>query len=129
MAVELFDVSKFYTVKVADILDIGTVDQQIATLVTPSLDAGKYGIGYAFEANFNEQKNRPLIYSITGTFAGLEFSESIGDNDVGAKSRYYAFPKDWAGGAITLGLQMRKSASFSAQLDINFADVFVRRIG
>ena len=129
MAVEIFDLTEFHTGKVSGIIDIGTVNQQIITFSTPSLDPGLYLIGYAFEAAFNEQKNQPLIYSLTGTYAGAEFSLSIGDNDIGEVNNFYSFPKQWAGGVITIGLQARKSASFAQQLDITFADVFVKRIG
>jgi len=114
--------------KASAILDIGTVFEQLVTMTTPSLEAGTYMIAFAWEGNFHDQKNRPFDTQITGTFAGEIYSDSVGDNDVGIKTRYYAFPKVWAGGAITLGLQGRKDGSFSAQMDIEFIDVMIQRV-
>jgi len=124
------DVYTFYTQKESGLLNIGTAFQEVITITTPSLAEGKYVIGYAFELNFDSQKNQPAIFQLTGTFgSATEFSSSIGDNDVGLKNRAYWFPKDWAGGPITVGINFKKSASFSAQLDVNFVDVVVRYVG
>jgi len=124
------DVYTFHTQKESGILDVGTVFQQAITLTTPSLKEGKYVIGYSFELNFNTQKNQPAIHQLLGTFGSVnEFCDSIGDNDTGLKNRTYMFPKDWVGGPITLGLNFKKSGSFSQQLDINFIDVVVRYVG
>lgn len=118
-----------HTVKAVDILDIGTVYQTAITMTTPVLEAGLYMIGFSFQADFHGQKNQPLNTLITGTFGGSEYSDSIGDNDTGFKTRYFGFPKPWAGGAITLGIDCKKASSFSAQCDIDFIDVMVYRVG
>ena len=118
-----------YAAKASGILDIGDVYQTILTLTTPSLPAGEYTMGVAINAAFNEQKNRPMIWRVTGAMSVSECSDSIGDNDIGEKNRFYAYPKNFAGGVMTLVLEAKKSAAFSAQLDINFADLIIRRIG
>ena len=126
---KLFDYATVNTEKSSGITDVGDVFEQLVTMTTPDLPAGVYMIGFSWEANFNEQKNRPFETQLTGTFAGAIYSDSVGDNDVGIKTRMYGFPKTWGGGVITLGMQGRKSASFSAQLDVDYIDVMVRRIG
>ena len=125
----LYEYINMETEKGVGILNIGMSYQQLVTLTTENLEPGKYLIGYSWEGDFHEQKNRPFYTQLTGTFAGEEFSDSIGDNDTGFKNRFYAFPKDWAGGVITLGVQGKKDSLFSAQMDITFIDVFVLRVG
>ena len=126
--IPLYDYAKMHTVKASGITDIGTVFEQVVTMTTPVLEAGTYMIGFAAEANYHGQKNQPAELQLTGTFAGEIYSESIGDNDQGIKTSYYSFPKVWGGGAITLGVQVRKSASFLEALDVNFVDVMVYRV-
>ena len=125
----LYDYGKMYEQKVSNILDVGTTFQQFITLVTPNLEPGKYLIAISWEANYNGQKSQPMITQMTGTFSGTEWYDSIGDKDDGVRTRYYAFPKDWGGGAITLGIQGKKDPSFSKDLDINYIDVMVSRVG
>lgn len=128
MTIKLYDYAKMHDQKATAILNIGTTYQQATTLVTPNLEAGKYMIAVSWEADFNGQKNKPMISQMTGTFAGTEWYDSVGDGDDGVKTRYYAFPKDWAGGAITVGLQVKKDPLFTANLDLNFIDVMVNRV-
>jgi len=126
---ELYDIVKINTQKNSAILDIGTVMEPLVTMTTPTLQAGTYIISFSFEANFHDQKNQPMYSQVTGDFAGDIYSDSIGDNDNGIKTRYYGFPKVWVGGPITLGLQASKAAGFGAQLDVNYVDVNVMRVG
>ena len=126
---ELFDILDFHAEKASAITNIGTAYQTIVTMTTPSLPAGEYMISYSYELNFNGQKNQPAISQLIGDFAGSEFSDSIGDNDIGDKNRAYAFPKTLTAGVYTLGIQMKKSAQFSAQLDVDFVDVMMQRVG
>ena len=126
---ELYDVLKMHTQHNNAILDIGTVMEPLVSMTTPVLDAGTYMLSFAFEANFNGQKNLPMLSQVTGDFAGEIYADSIGDNDGEIKTRYYAYPKVWAGGAIAFGLQASKDVSFAAQLDVNFVDVMIMRVG
>jgi len=126
---ELYDIVKINTQKNSAILDIGTVMEPLVTMTTPTLQAGTYMISFSFEANFHNQKNQPMRSQITGDFAGEVYTDSVGDNDDGIKTRSYQFPKVWAGGPITLGLQASKSTAFAAQLDVNFVDVNIMRVG
>ena len=126
---ELLEIMTFYTTKASAILDIGTTYQQVISLETPVLPAGKYIFSYSYELNFNNQKNQPAISQVTGHFAGSEFSDSIGDNDIGDKNRAYSYPFDHPGGLILTGLQFRKPAQFSAQLDVDHIDINIQRVG
>lgn len=126
---ELFDITSFTASKSSNILDVGTVYQEVGTLTTPDLPAGLYMFGYSYALNLNNQKNQPAILQVTGRFAGGEFSDSIGDNDVGGITRSYSYPFTHPGGIITTGIQMRKSTNFAASLDMLFMDIMIQRIG
>ena len=126
---ELFDILTIDAVKVSAVLNIGTVYQEVITLTTADLPAGQYVFAYAYELDFNTQKNQPCIHQVTGAFASAEFSDSIGDNDIGEKNKFYAYPFTHTGGVITAGINMKKSAGFSAQLDLTYMDIVVQRVG
>jgi len=126
---ELYDIIKINTQKNSAILDIGTVMEPLVSMTTPTLEPGTYMLTFSFEANFHSQKNQPMRSQLTGDFAGEVYTDSVGDNDDGIKTRFYGFPKIWAGGPITFGLQASKSGAFAAQLDVNYVDVMIMRVG
>ena len=126
---DIFDVLSVDSASASGILNIGTTYQEVVTITTPDLPAGKYLFAYAYELGFNGQKNQPCISQVTGHFASQEYSDSIGDNDVGDLANSYGYPFTHAGGVITTGIQMRKSASFAAQLDVSYIDIVINRIG
>ena len=127
--IKLYDYAKLHFVKASAILNIGETFQQLVTMTTPVLEAGVYMISFSWEADFNDQKNQPFETQITGDFAGNIYSDSIGDNDVNIKTRYYAFPVELPGGPVTIGVQGRKSAAFISQLNVDFIDIMVYRVG
>ena len=127
--IELFDVPSFWFQKETGILNIGTTPQEVVTITTPDLEPGVYQIGYSIMANFNGQKNQPMTVTMTGTYGGASNDISVGDNDGNDVMGTYFFPKDHAGGAITFGLNVSKSATFTAQLDVQFVDVMINRVG
>ena len=128
MSIEFFDVTTFNTTKASGILDIGDTYQEVITMTTPVLEAGTYMIGYSFQVDFNGSKNKPMFFQLTGTYGDpTEFAEVAGDSDADHKNRLYGFPKDWAGGAITVGLNMKKDPGLG-QLDCDFVDVSVHRV-
>ena len=129
MSIEFFDVSTFSTQKASGILAVGDTFQEVVTLTTPILEAGIYMIAYSFQVDFNGTKDKSMFFQVTGTFGDTtEFAETAGDKDGDHKNRAYSFPKTWAGGAITIGLDMRKEADLG-QLDCDFVDVSVFRVG
>lgn len=126
---KLYDYAKMHFQKEAGILAIGSVFQQLVTLTTPVLEAGNYRLAFAWQADFHGQKNQPFESQLTGDYVGDIYSDSIGDNDGQIKNHHYAFIIVHAGGPLTLGMQGRKGPSFTAQLDVNFIDIMIDRVG
>ena len=128
MSIEFFDVSTFNTNKASGILAIGDTFQEVVTMTTPVLEAGTYVVAYSFQVDFNGTKNKPMFFQVTGTFAdSIEFAETAGDQDADHKNRSYSYPKVWAGGVVTIGLDMKKDAALG-QLDCDFVDVSIYRV-
>jgi len=125
---QLFTLLNNHFAKAADILDIGTTFQTAVDMVTLSLPAGTYLVGYSFECNFNGKKDAPMWFRMTGTFGSAdEFAISAGTQDGNKKNRFYMFPKEHVGGAITIGLDVKKDGAIPT-MDVTFADVLVMRI-
>lgn len=126
---ELFDVAFNQFEKVSAVNLAATSDaspQTVVTMTTPLLEAGDYNIVYSFQAT-HSAKNQPLFFKTGGTYADAAyFANSAGDNDELHVNRLYGFPKEHAGGAITLSLLMYKPTGTAV---IDFADVVVSRVG
>lgn len=106
------------------VLTPGAAMAEIATLTTPALSAGDYQISYSFELLI-ATKAKDILWQTIGTFAdALPFSLQA-DSGSQLKNRLYGYPKTWAGGSITLGLQMQCVATACT---VNFVDVMVQRI-
>lgn len=126
---ELFDILAYNYVKASAVTNISTAYSEVVTMTTPDLEIGIYELAYSFEANFNGQKNQPMFFRVTGTYAGAEFSESIGDNDTGIHNRYYCYPVEITSKSdVRLALVFKKGVSFTEQFDLNFVDVMIKRV-
>ncbi len=120
-----FIYNKVQDILVPDAYD-GTPDN---TLTTPPLPAGTYSIGYSFEVDFGSHRDKPLIFKLHGTYAGIDFAEAqpVGI-DLNNKSRYYAFPKEVSEGAvITHGIEFYDYQGGNS-LVVNWCDVFINRL-
>ncbi len=104
----------------------GTPDNEVVTL---PLIAGKYVIEYSMEINFNGHKDTPILFAVTGDYAGETFSESVGASQVSyMKSRRYGFPKDVSEGTIiTHGVEFADPDGTNGFV-VNFCDVNVYRV-
>jgi len=125
---ELFDIASYDTAKAAGIAITATTEgspQTVVTLTTPNLPAGKYNIGYSWQATF-QGKDRPLFFKIGGTLADAAFfSNAPGVNNALVYNRAYFFPKDYVGGVVTLSLEMYDPL---AQAVVDFVDVSIARL-
>ena len=126
---ELFDVAFNQFEKVSAVALTATSDaspQTIVTMTTPTLEAGDYTIIYSFQVT-HSGKNQPLFFRTAGTYADTDyFANSASDTDELHVNRLYGYPKEHAGGPITLTLQMYKPVGAAT---IDFADVMISRIG
>ena len=124
----IWDTKHFHFQKESGITDIGTTAQEVCRLVTPNLPAGTYFIRYAFEADYNGTKDKPGFFQLMGTFQDAEaFSGSASANGGDKRNRLYGYPKVWAGGVMTIWLEMWKDAGVS-QLDCDYVDIMVERV-
>ena len=126
---ELFDIAFNQFGKVSAVNLTATSDaspQTVVTMTTPVLEAGDYMIFYSFQVTHGA-KNQPLFFKTAGTYADAEyFANSASDSDELHVNRAYGFPKEHAGGVITLSLEMYKPTGSAV---IDFADVMVTRVG
>ena len=126
---ELFDLAFNQFAKVSAVTITATSDaspQTIVTMTTPALEAGDYNIAYSFQVT-HSAKNQPLYFKTGGTYEDSDyFANSVSDNDELHTNRLYGFPKEHAGGAITLSLLMYKPVGTAV---VDFADVIVSRTG
>lgn len=126
---DLFEAATFNTVKVSAVAVSATSDASpdtIATLVTPSLPAGWYWIGYSFEVT-HSAKNQPAYFKLSGTYTDDNyFSNSASDSDETNLNRQYGYPKDFAGGVITMNMLAYKP---TGTVVFDFCDLFVHRVG
>ena len=126
--IDLFDAVTFRTAKVSGVSITATTEgtpQTVVTVTTESLPAGMYTLMYAWQATFLA-KDRPLYFKIGGTYADANFFSNApsGNNELRI-NRLYGYPKEHAGGPITLSLEMYDPL---AQAVVDFADVVVRRV-
>ena len=100
--------------------------EEVVSLVTAALPAGKYLLQYSFQLTFGG-KNLPAYFKTTGDKAdAAAFAISASDNDELHKNRLYGYPFDWVGGVLTIGLNFYIP---SGSVVINFSDVSVGRVG
>ena len=127
--VQQFNVASFDTAKAVNVAITATAQgtpQTVVSVTTGALPAGKYNLLYAWQATFLA-KDRPLYFKIGGDYADVEFfSEAPGVVNALYMNRLYGFPKDHAGGAITLSLEMYDPLGEAV---VDFADVIVQRVG
>jgi len=99
---------------------------EVVSLVTASLPAGVYTVGYAFQVTFGG-KNQPAYFALTGDLADASpFAISASDNDELHKNRLYGYPFDHAGGIITLGLNFYIP---TGSLTVDYCDLVISRRG
>ena len=125
---QLFDVVSFNSEKSSGVAITATTSgapQTVVTMTTASLAAGTYNIGYAFQVT-HSAKNQPLYFKLDGTYADTNFfANAAGDSDELNKNRAYFYPKEHAGGVITLSLVMYKPTGGAT---IDFADIVASRV-
>ena len=120
----------FNSAKASAVVVTATTDpmQEVVTMTTGDLPAGKYMLGYSFELNFNNNKNKPAYFSMGGTYgSATKFAVIATDVTADDLNRYYSFPKDHAGGPITISLLFQKDSGTDVQT-VDFADVMVMRV-
>jgi len=121
-------IESFAVAKASDIAITATSSgaPQTAVTVTQTLSAGWYMIGYSFQATHGA-KNQPLYFKTGGTYTDAAFfANSANDNDELHVNRFYAFPKEFAGGELTLSVEVYKPVG-TATLD--FVDVIINKLG
>jgi len=103
--------------------DAGAID--VVTLTTPTLPAGTYELGYSFQVTF-ASKDKPVFFKLAGTFPdSLYFANGSSANNANHINRAYFYPKDYAGGIVTMTLKMYKTSGVTTA---DFADLFIRRV-
>lgn len=123
---ELFDILE-YAFDKQTVPDLSSTFTTVASVTVAAAPAGTYEVGYAFEVDFNSDKNKPMYFRMGGTYGSVtEFSE-VAEANADKKNRHYMFPKVFAGGALTVSLDMRKDVSIGT-LDVNFVDVIIKRV-
>jgi len=126
---QLFDLVSFNTEKASAVVITATNDspaQTVVSLVTPSLPVGTYMLGYMFQIT-HSAKNQPLYFKTSGTYSDAAyFSNSASDNDELHVNRFYAYPIQWAGGVVTLELDMYKPVGGAT---VDFVDLVITRVG
>ena len=120
----------FNTAKVSGVvltsIDSGAPDT-VVTMTTASLPAGTYQMYYSFQITFG-LKNKTCYFKQGGTYSDAAFfAITAGDADELHKNRLYGFPKEHAGGPLTLSLEMYKIDTTAMTID--FADVVLVRVG
>ena len=100
---------------------------EVVSLVTASLPAGVYTVGYAFQVTFGG-KNQPAYFALTGDLADASpFAISASDNDELHKNRLYGYPFTQAAtGAMTLGLNFYIP---TGAVTVDYSDIIVTRRG
>mgnify|MGYP000094094567 CR=1 FL=1 len=130
MAVELFDIASFNTAKATTVPITSTTSgapDTIVTMTTPSLAAGLYTLYYSFQITFGD-RNLVVSYKFGGTYPDVQYFEiQAKDADVLHTNVLYGYPKDHAGGPITLSLLMFKEDVTAMTID--YADVVAARVG
>ena len=97
----------------------------VVTMTTPTLPAGSYELGYAFQVAF-DSKDKPVFFKLEGTFPDAAyFANAAGSNNAYHINRTYFYPKDYAGGIVTMTLKMYKTSGVTT---VDFADLFIRRV-
>ena len=126
---ELFEVAKSYTNKgTAQVVTATTAPgDEVVSLVIPSLPAGEYTVGYAFQVTFGN-KNQPAYFALTGALAdAAPFAISASDNDELHRNRLYGYPFTQAAtGAMTLGLNFYIP---TGSVTVDYSDIIVTRRG
>ena len=124
----IFNLLTYDTVKVADVLDIGTVYEPIITLDIPERPAGKYVLGISLTWSFPDTNDSVYMRWRIDGGAWVEYISEpadVTDN----KPVYYEFPDDYAAGFHTIEVQARKEDGQAQQFDINYIDLFFQRVG
>jgi len=126
--VEANDLSPYYFEKVSGVVITGTDEGSATTvieLITPSLPAGTYHLGYSLQVTYSA-KNSEGYFKLDGTFPDTHFfSEAATDNTALHRNRYYAYPKVFGGGIVTMQLKMYMPLN---TLTADFADLFIMRV-
>ena len=126
--IQLFDAASHHTAKASNVIITATTSgapQTVVTMTTPILPAGTYNIVYAWQATFLA-RDKPLYFKLGGTFADAAFfANAAGTNTALHVNRLYGYPKVFAGGAITVSLEMYDP---QADVVVDFADVVISRV-
>ena len=124
---ELFSILTFDEVKVSEVLNISDVYTTVATLNTPLRAAGKYMLGLSLTYTFTSTTNSAFLqWRIDGGAWNVYQREPKDNTDKTAN--FYSYPDDYAEGAHTVEVQMRKEDA-AGTLDIQFLDIYFQRIG
>ena len=126
---ELLDILSYATASgTNDHVVTATADpgEEIVSVTTGVLDAGKYALTYAFQVTFTG-KNQPAYFKTTGDKNDAAFfAISASDNDELHKNRLYGYPFDWVGGVMTVGLNFYIP---TGGVTVNFSDITISRVG
>ena len=106
------------------VLTPGDPMEQVVTMTTPVLEAGTYFVAYSFELLIGT-KSQDVLWKVTGDLADANAFSLQAESGSAYKNRLYGYPKVWAGGALTLGIEMQ---CVSTACTVNFCDVFANRI-
>jgi len=109
-----------------DHLNIGDVYESIATLVTPLLDPGIIELAMSTTWVLGTANRSIFIRHRINGGAWTEFISEPSDA-TNRMPMYYAYPKNWVGGVVTVEVEARKEGS-NADFDILFMDLIVKEI-
>jgi len=127
MTRKLTDFLTFNTVKAKDILDIGDAWQNIATLSTPSLEAGLYMLGFSMSHNFDLSTEYTSIrWRINGS-AWTQINSDLSDKSTTVASMY-SYPYTLAtGGVVSFEFEVSKQ-TVSGTFNVEFVDIWLNRV-
>ena len=121
------DIDRTYDyTKVVDYLDIGDVYEPIATLVTPERSSGTYEVKLTLTWNLSVANKSVYIRWRSNGGAWNEAISEPKDTTDQVMNTYF-YPTEFAGGVMTIDLEVRKEDQLGT-LDIYFLDVIFQRV-
>ena len=126
---ELFSILSSDLERVEDVPITATTPgapQTVVSLVKTGLPAGKYRLGYVWQATFG-QRDRPLYFRLSGSFPDTAFmSNSASSNDALTINRSFSFHKEFGGGSVNIDMEMYIP---QGDVSLDFCALSLERVG
>lgn len=130
MATPIFDALTYDTVKQQNVLvtEFEPTYQNVATLSTPSREAGQYETGFSLTYVSTDAASDVFFrFRINGGGWNVFQVETVSITD--EIPWYYAYPSGLAAGVNTIEFEMAKQTGHTGTLTALFVDVFLKRVG